>query len=71
MIRMRVLSMHMFVAMCVPMPVIMPVMMMMVVMVMIVAVIMMAQLFGLFLQSAKPRAKALTEGAILHIRARR
>ena len=68
MIRMRILSVHMFVTMCVPMP--MPVMVM-VVMVMIVAVIMMAQLFGLFLQSAKPRAKALTEGAILHIRARR
>ena len=66
MIRMRILSVHMFVTMCVPMPV-----MVMVVMIMIVAVIMMAQLFGLFLQSAKPRAKALTEGAILHIRARR
>jgi hypothetical protein len=59
---------HMFVTMCVPMP--MPVMVM-VVMIMIVAVIMMAQLFGLFLQSAKPRAKAVTEVAILHIRARR
>ena len=70
MIRMRILSVHMFVTMCVPMPV-MVMVMVMVVMVMIVAVIMMAQLFGLFLQSAKPRAKALTEGAILHIRARR
>lgn len=68
MIRMRILSVHMFVTMCVPMPVMV---MVMVVMVMIVAVIMMAQLFGLFLQSAKPRAKAVTEGAILHIRARR
>ena len=37
----------------------------------IMAVVMMIVPFGLFFQSAQPGAKAVTEGAILNIRARR
>ena len=37
----------------------------------IMAVVMMIVPFGLFFQSAQPGAKAVTEGAIINIRARR
>ena len=39
--------------------------------IMVMAVVMMIVPFGLFFQSAQPGAKAVTEGAILNIRARR
>ena len=58
MIRMRIFRVYMVVAMGMSMRV-------------IVTVIMMIVHFGLFLQSAQPGAKAVTEVAILNIRARR
>lgn len=63
MIRMGIFRMHMFMDLTVSMPVI-------VAMVMAVAVIMIVP-FGLFLQPAQTCAEAVTEFAILNIRARR
>jgi len=63
MIRMRIFRMHMFMAVTVSMPVIVAV-------VMAVAVMMIVP-FGLFLQSAQTCAEAVTELAILNIRAGR
>ena len=59
MIRMRIFRMHMFMAVTVSMPVIVAVAVMMIVP------------FGLFLQSAQTCAEAVTELAILNIRAGR
>ena len=59
MIRMRIFRMHMFMAVTVSMPVIVAVAVMMIVP------------FGLFLQSAQTCAEAVTEFAILNIRAGR
>ena len=64
MIRMRIFRMHMFMAVTVSMPVIVAVVMALAVMMMIVP-------FGLFLQSAQTCAEAVTELAILNIRAGR
>ena len=64
MIRMGIFRMHMFMAMGVSMPVIVAVVMALAVMMMIVP-------FGLFLQSAQTCAEAVTELAILNIRAGR
>ena len=63
MIRMRIFRMHMFMAVTVSMPVIVAV-------VMAVAVMMIVP-FSLFLQSAQTCAEAVTELAILNIRAGR
>ena len=63
MIRMGIFRMHMFMAVTVSMPVI-------VAMFMAVAVMMIVP-FGLFLQSAQTCAEAVTELAILNIRAGR
>ena len=63
MIRMGIFRMHMFMAVTVSMPVIVAV-------VMAVAVMMIVP-FGLFLQSAQTCAEAVTELAILNIRAGR
>ena len=63
MIRMRIFRMHMFMAVTVSMPEIVAV-------VMAVAVMMIVP-FGLFLQSAQTCAEAVTELAILNIRAGR
>ena len=63
MIRMGIFHMHMFMAVTVSMPVIVAV-------VMAVAVMMIVP-FGLFLQSAQTCAEAVTELAILNIRAGR
>ena len=65
-IRMGIFRMHMFMAMGVSMPVIV-----IVAVVMALAVMMMIVPFGLFLQSAQTCAEAVTELAILNIRARR
>ena len=67
MIRMRIFRMHMFMAVTVSMPVIVAVVM---AVVMAVAVMMIVP-FGLFLQSAQTCAEAVTELAILNIRAGR
>ena len=67
MIRMGIFRMHMFMVVTVSMPVIVPVVM---AMVMAVAVMMIVP-FGLFLQSAQTCAEAVTEFAILNIRAGR
>ena len=64
MIRMGIFRMHMFMAVGVSMPVIVAV-------AMAVAVMMMIVPFGLFLQSAQTCAEAVTELAILNIRAGR
>ena len=64
MIRMGIFRMHMFMAVGVSMPVIVAV-------AMAVAVMMMIVPFGLFLQSAQTCAEAVTEFAILNIRAGR
>ena len=64
MIRMGIFRMHMFMAVTVSMPVIVAVVMALAVMMMIVP-------FGLFLQSAQTCAEAVTELAILNIRAGR
>ena len=62
MIRMRIFRVYMVVAMGMSMRMTVTV---------IMAVVMMIVPFGLFFQSAQPGAKAVTEGAILNIRARR
>ena len=62
MIRMRIFRVYMVVAMGMSMRITVTV---------IMAVVMMIVPFGLFFQSAQPGAKAVTEGAILNIRARR
>ena len=62
MIRMRIFRVYMVVAMGMSMRMTVTVVM---------AVVMMIVPFGLFFQSAQPGAKAVTEGAILNIRARR
>ena len=64
MIRMRIFRVNMVMAMGMPMRVIMAV-------VMVMTVVMMIVPFGLFFQSAQPSAKAVTEVAILNIRAGR
>ena len=62
MIRMRIFRVYMVVAMGMSMRMTVTVVM---------AVVMMIVPFGLFFQSAQPGAKAVTEGAILNIRAGR
>ena len=62
MIRMRIFRVYMVVAMGMSMRMTVTV---------IMAVVMMIVPFGLFFQSAQPGAKAVTEGAILNIRAGR
>ena len=62
MIRMRIFRVYMVVAMGMSMRITVTV---------IMAVVMMIVPFGLFFQSAQPGAKAVTEGAILNIRAAR
>ena len=66
MIRMRIFRVYMVVAMGMSMR-----MTVTVIMAVVMAVVMMIVPFGLFFQSAQPGAKAVTEGAILNIRARR
>jgi hypothetical protein len=68
MIRMRIFRVYMVVAMGMSMRMTVTVIM---AVVMVMAVVMMIVPFGLFFQSAQPGAKAVTEGAILNIRARR
>jgi hypothetical protein len=62
MIRMRIFRVYMVVAMGMSMRMTVTV---------IMAVVMMIVPFGLFFQSAQPGAKAVTEGAIINIRAGR
>ena len=70
MIRMGIFRMHVVVTVAMSMPMIVAVIMivgMVMTVVMVMAVVMMIVPFGLFLQSAQPGAKAVTEVAIFHI----
>ena len=64
MIRMGIFRMHVVVTVAMSMPMIVAVIM---TVVMVMALVMMIVPFGLFLQTAQPGAKAVTEVAIFHI----
>ena len=64
MIRMGIFRMHVVVTVAMSMPMIVAVIM---TVGMVMAVVMMIVPFGLFLQTAQPGAKAVTEVAIFHI----